>query len=162
MSNTPTGANSTPQPADADNARVRYPDNSVVAIIDTVDNLSAAHAALIEGGFLKSEIQVLCGADAAQALRDNTGRTGLSDLVMRIVTTLGMPDDETIVKGEYADALHAGQFVVVVLAPTEERKTLAARMIQQHGGKFINFLGEWMIEGLGRADAPSGDNHVSD
>jgi len=38
MSNTPTGANSTPQPADADNARVRYPNNSVVAIIDTVAN----------------------------------------------------------------------------------------------------------------------------
>jgi hypothetical protein len=50
-----------------------------------------------------------------------------------------------------ADALHAGQFVVVVLAPNEERKTLAARMIQQHGGKFINFLGEWMIERMGRA-----------
>ena len=151
MSDTPTDADSTPQPADADNAQVRYPDNSVVAIIDTVENLSAVHAALIEGGFPESEIQVLCGADAAQALRDNTGRTGLSNLAMRIVTALGMPDDETMMKGEYADALHAGQFVVVVLASNEEQKTLAARMIQQHGGKFINFLGEWMIERMGRA-----------
>jgi hypothetical protein len=37
---------------------------------------------------------------------------------------------------------------MLVLAPTEKRKKLAAAVLQQNGGRFINFFGRLSIEKL--------------
>jgi hypothetical protein len=39
---------------------------------------------------------------------------------------------------------------VSVLAPTEERKQLAARVLRDHGAHWVNFLGRFTIETLQR------------
>lgn len=152
MADTRTDANPGAKPAD--DTRVRYPANSVIAIIDTPEALEATHTALTHGGFLESEVAILAGEDTAQALRDNTGRRGLANIATRVVAALGMPDDETITRGEYADALAQGRFVVMVQTPTDERKELAARVLQQHGGKFVNFLSQNVIERMGDSRRP--------
>lgn len=41
--------------------RTRYPENHVVAVLDTREQLTAAVAALTGGGFLDSEIQLRAG-----------------------------------------------------------------------------------------------------
>lgn len=124
---------------------VRYPKNSVVGIIDQAAAEGVADA-LTAAGFLDSEIEILCGQAAGEKLRANTGRGGIFDIAMRVVSALGMPDDETAVKNEYADALRDGDLVVVVMAPTDERKELAARVLREHGGRFVNFMGRSTIE----------------
>jgi hypothetical protein len=140
---------------DRDDAPAQYPEGNVVGIIDTLEQLEPAIEALLNNGFLRSEIEVVYGEAAAERLAASTGRTGLTDLAMRLVTALGMPDDETIVKTHYERALRDGHFVVLVLAPTEERKNLATRLLEGHGGHFVNFLGSSTIEKMvRRAPAP--------
>ncbi|HEX6535023.1 MAG TPA: hypothetical protein VF041_10515 [Gemmatimonadaceae bacterium] len=125
---------------------VRYPENSVVGIIGDVNDLGSAVTALTSGGFLRSEIDVAYGRGAADKLAGSTGRTGLSGLALRLARRIGMPDDELAAKDRYTDALRDGRFVVVVLAPTEERRELAARVLREHGAEFVNFLGRFTIE----------------
>jgi len=140
---------------DENGAPVQYPEGSVVGIVDTVDQLESAIEALTSNGFLRSEIVVVYGEAAAERLDASTGRTGLGDLAMRLAAALGMPDDETMVKEGYEQALRDGYFVVLVLAPTEDRKKLAARILEEYGGHFVNFLGRFTIEALvRRAPAP--------
>src|SRR5690348_5829549 len=74
---------------------VRYPENNVVAVIDSLEELEELIESLTGGGFLKSEIQALHGEAAADRLRTSTGRSGLAGLAMRLVASLGMPNDET-------------------------------------------------------------------
>jgi hypothetical protein len=127
-----------------------YPEDHVLSIVDTVDDVHAAVAALTGGGFLRSEITLLHGPAAADRLGATTGRTGLADLAMRLVASIGLPNDETNVKDAYEKALRDGKFVVLVAAPTEERKALAGQVLRAHGGRFINFMGHFLIEDMPR------------
>lgn len=140
-----TDPDASPRRAFAD-APVRYPENSVVGIIDDVNALGAAVEAMTSGGFLRSEIDVAYGQAAADKLSGSTGRTGLSGLAMWLAKHIGMPDDETAMKDRYSEALGSGRFMVVVRAPTEERREIAARVLREHGGEFVNFLGRFTIE----------------
>jgi hypothetical protein len=125
---------------------VRYPENNVVAVIDTLDEVVELVETLTGGGFLKSEIEVLYGQAAAEKLRTSTGRSGLAGLVMRLIASIGMPNDETAMKNRYAQALADGRILVLVETPTDERKELAAKLLREHGGKFVNYLGRYTIE----------------
>lgn len=125
---------------------VRYPKNNVVAVIDTLEELEELVNTLTGGGFLESEIKVVHGQAAADKLRSSTGRSGLAHLAMRLVASIGLPNDETATKDRYAKALTDGRILVLVEAPTDERKELAAKLLREHGGKFVNFLGRYTIE----------------
>ncbi len=129
---------------------VRYPTNNVLGIIDSTDQLVSATRALKDGGFLDSEIEVICGQSAADALDANTGRTGLAHLAIRLAERLGVADEEMEVKERYEQALRGGRFVVSVLAPTEERRKRAGEILRDHGAHFVNFLGRFTIEVLHR------------
>lgn len=138
-------------PPPADESPLRYPEDRVLAIVDSVDDVTAVVGELTRSGFLRSEVTVMHGPAAADKLGASTGRTGLADFVMRLVSSIGLPNDETKVKDAYEDALRDGRFVVLVLAPTDERKTLAGRALRAHGGRFINFMGRFLIEDMPRS-----------
>lgn len=135
-----------------DEQPVQYPTNRMLAIIDTRDKLRAAIGALTSGGFLDSEIEVLHGAVAARALHEETGRTGLAHLAMRIVEAIGLPNDEGALRNHYAHALADGRFVISVVAPTEERQRIAAERLRAHGGEDIHFFSRYTITVPQRAD----------
>jgi hypothetical protein len=132
---------------DVKDKEVRYPENHVVGLIDTRQQLESAVEAMTSGGFLPSEIEVIHGAAASEKLRDNTGRSGLAHLAMRFAESIGMPNDETTIKNEYADGLRNGRLLVAVLAPTEERRRIAGRILEEHGGTNVRFFGQYTIEG---------------
>lgn len=148
MSEPRTNPEAASRPAERRDEPMVYPENTVVGIIDDVDRLHQAISALTSGGFLASEIDVLHGEAAAQSLSESTGRTGLAGLAMRLVKSIGIPDDETAMKDRYADALEEGRYMVVVQAPTEERRELAAQLLHEHGGRFVNFLGRFTIQAM--------------
>ena len=129
---------------------IRYPTNHILSIIDTPDQLASATRDLKANGFLDSEVGVACGQDAAEALDASTGRTGVTDLVLRIAKRLGLPNEESEMKGRYEDALRDGHFVVSVLAPTDERKDLAAKVLAENGANYITFLGRFQFEVIRR------------
>jgi len=127
---------------------IRYPENHVVGIVDAPEQLDAVATALRGAGFRDSEIDVACGPAAADELAATTGRSGLAHVAIRIAERLGVSDDEMEVKHRYEQALRDGQLVVSVVAPTAERKTLAAQILRDNGGHFVNFLGRFTIESL--------------
>jgi hypothetical protein len=127
---------------------VQYHENHVIGIIDTPEAAVAAVDALTKGGFLESEVTLTCGVERADLLRASTGRSGLADRILRVVDRFGAGGDEMDARHQYEQALRDGHLNVLVLAPTEERKRLAATVLRQHGGHFINFFGRLAIEKL--------------
>lgn len=125
---------------------LRYPENTVVGVIETVAKLEEAIVALESGGFLASEIEVMHGPAAAKRLSESTGRKGFAGLAMRLIASIGLPNDETEMKNRYAEALEKGWFLIAVQAPTEERKQRSTQILQEHGGQFVNFLGRFTIQ----------------
>lgn len=129
---------------------VRYPTNHVVGVLNTAEQAMTARTALTGSGFLESEVVVSCGQAAADAMDASTGRSGLTHLAARIAERFGVADEEMAIKDGYEEALRDGRFVVSVLAPTDERKHLASRLLRDNGGKFVNFLGRFSIEPMRR------------
>ena len=134
------------------NREVRYPENRVLGLVENPEQLASTVNALTSGGFLQSEIEVICGSAAAERLRENTGRTGLAHLAMRIGESIGMPNDETAIKNRYADALKQGKLLVAVLALSDDRKAEATRILQANGAVGVLFFGKNLIERPARAD----------
>lgn len=126
---------------------MRY-ENNAVEVIDSLDELVELVETLTSSGFLKSEIQAVHGQAPAEKLRASTGRTGVAGLAMRLIASIGMPNHETAMKDRYAQALTDGRIVVLVEALTDERRELAAKLLREHGGAFVNFLGRYTIEPL--------------
>ena len=132
---------------------VRYPTNSVIGVFDTHEQLDRAVASFTGGGFLDSELHLAAGAAAAEALRASTGRTGLAGLGARIATALGVQDDEMEFKAHYEQAMRDGRFVLLVEAPTDDRKARATELMRAAGAHSVSFHGRFTIEGI----VPPGD-----
>jgi len=135
-----------------DEQPVQYPENRMLAIIETRDQLRAVIEALTSGGFLTSEIEILHGAAAAKSLQEETGRTGITHLAMRLAEAIGITNDELSLKSHYADALADGRFLISVLAPSEERQRAAAQLLRAHGGEDVHFFSRYTITSPQRAD----------
>jgi hypothetical protein len=150
MSEHLTGGESTAAPvATAEPAGAyRYPEGRVAGVVDTAARLTSVMKALTDGGFAGAEILVASGPAAADVMRASTGRTGLTNLVIRIADRLGVTDEEMELKAEYEQALRDGLFVVSVPAPTGEREQSAARLLRQHGGHSVRFMGRFSIHGI--------------
>ena len=128
----------------------RYPLNHVLAVVPTREQAEAAASELTTRGFLNSEVSVMSGPAAAEALDATTGRRGLADLAMRIGEWVGVSNHEMAVKERYEQALRDGHFIVGALAPDDERKRLASQIIAAHGGHFVHHFNRFSIELLHR------------
>jgi hypothetical protein len=124
---------------------LQYPANHVIGILDTEDQTACAVDRLVSGGFLESEIDILRGAEDADRLDQTTGRRGLVDLTIRWFQRVGLENAEIEMKEQYEKALRDGRTVIAILTPTEERKDRAAQMLDECGGRFINFYGRLAV-----------------
>jgi hypothetical protein len=129
---------------------VRYPENHLISVVDTRDQVESAVQSLESSGFLPAEISVASGQVAADALGATTGRGGLTNIVIRVARSLGLQNEESETKDRYEQALRDGHYVVAVQAPTDARKELAAQLLASRGGRLISFLGRRTIEHLSR------------
>ena len=77
-----------------------------------------------------------------------TGRSGFADMAMRFSAMLGLPNEEAQAKARYEQAMRDGHYVVAVLAPTDERKEQARRILAAHGARDLGFFGRFVIERL--------------
>jgi len=127
---------------------IRYPANMVLGVLDTREQVERAAEALTGGGFLASEIEVATGPAVADAVHATTGRTGLAALAVRVAERLGIQDEEMEFKAHYEQALRDGRYVVMIKAPTEERKTQAAGLLAAQGAHSVSFHGRFTIEGI--------------
>ena len=125
---------------------MRYPTNHLLGVVDTREETTALDSALTTGGFFASEIEIRSGVQDADELRASTGRAGLAGLLLRVAERIGAADEELETKHRYEQAMRDGRFVVVVAAPTNERKERATRIFRAHGAYTIVFLGKHTIE----------------
>jgi len=127
---------------------IRYPTKHVVGVLDTAEQVAAVVPDLRANGFMDSEIHVHCGVDRADALNASTGRTGLANIAIRIAEKLGIEDTEMERKELYEQAMRDGRFVMLVSAPTDDRKDRAAEMLAKHGAHTVSYHGRFTIQGL--------------
>jgi hypothetical protein len=125
---------------------VQYPTGYVIGVLETVAQSSCAVDALVHGGFLESEIELGRGEEFADRLGASSGRPGFRDWLIRLFGTVGLKNTEIETKDQYEQALRDGHTVVAVLAPTEERKDLAAQLLRDCGAQFIHFFGSLALE----------------
>jgi hypothetical protein len=126
--------------------RTRYPENHVVAVLDTREQVMAAVAALTGGGFLDSEIQYGTGAASADELDASTGRSGLAGLLIRLAERMGVTDEEMEMKNRYEQAMRDDRYVLSVAAPTKPRKERATEILRAHEAHTVAYYGKRTIE----------------
>ena len=71
-------------------------------------------------------------------------RTGVTDCHGYTVPSDTVPP--AIENATYEAALREGHYVVSVAAGTDERRDVAARILSDHGGHFVNFLGRHTMQ----------------
>ena len=119
-------------------------------MLDTSEQVECALDALVNRAFLESEIEINRGVEFADRLGASTGREGLSDWFIRLFQTVGLKNPETEIKEEYEQAVRDGHAVIAILTPTEERKDLAAQLLQGCGARHLNYFGRFEVERIGR------------
>ncbi len=127
---------------------VNYPANHVVAVVDTLSQVRALVPDLTANGFLESEIHVHSGVAHANELDESTGRGGLAGIAIRIAEALGIENVEMEVKSRYEQAMRDGHYVLVIAAPTEERKERVSEILAQHEAHSVTFHGRFTIEDI--------------
>ena len=127
---------------------IPYPMNRVVGTIADASNAHAAINALLQAGFEEHDIDILHGEAGAQRLDPEGVEHGFFARFQRTLIRTAGPAEEYTHLMRHVEDVHAGRFVIMVLAKQRERRTLAADILNAHGAEFIGFYGRWSWEGL--------------
>jgi hypothetical protein len=125
---------------------VVYPEQQVLAVFDDAEALAAAISEVTQLGVLDSEIDVACGTERADALRESTGRSGLAHLAIRIADQLGIRNTEMEAKARYEQAMRDGEYVLRVPAPSDDFKSRVVDVLKRHGAHGISYFSKFTIE----------------
>ena len=126
---------------------IPYPTNRVVGTIADADQTDAAVAALVNAGFERESIDVLHGEQDLSRLDPQGTQHGILERLQRALIRTGGPAEEHRHLLHHADDLRAGRFVVMVLAPERDRRTVAGDILDAHGAEFVGFYGRWAWTG---------------
>lgn len=124
---------------------VKPHEDSVVAFLDGPDEVESAMVELVEQGFDRDRIWVLCGSKGAERLDVSGRHSGLRGRVYRLLEWMG---DEKGLLFRARDHLAAGGLVLSVPAD-EDQKASAARILGDKGGHGMAHFGRNHWEPLG-------------
>jgi hypothetical protein len=120
----------------------------LLAVFDTAAEVEAARAALVAAGIDPAAIELFQGAEAA-AMFDSGGRhRGVLGRLYRILEFSWA--DQAPDFAWYEAAVREGRVVMSVRVRGQRRVAHAARMIEDHGGHFINHFGWFETQELAR------------
>lgn len=124
---------------------IAYPTNRVVGTIADADQARAAVDALLKAGFLQENIDVLHNQEDLHRL-DPTGAAHglLAQFHRTLIRTFDLEEFKQLT--QYADAVRAGLFVIMVLAKRRSLRISAAEILHQYGADFVEFYGRWSCE----------------
>ena len=131
----------------AESSFIAYPTNRVVGTIADAERANAAVAALVNAGFERESIDVLHGEDDLSRLDPQGTQHGILERLQRVLIRTGGPAEEHRHLLHHVDDLRAGRFVVMVLAPERDRRTVAGDILDAHGAEFVGFYGRWAWTG---------------
>jgi uncharacterized protein (TIGR02246 family) len=136
---------------------ISYPTNRVVGTIDDAARADAAVEALTEAAFDRDAIEVLHGEKDLARLDPKGAEHGILERLQRALIRTGGPAEEYKRLVHHVDDVRAGRFVIMVLAPERERRTIAGDILDAHGAEFIGYYGRWAWQGRPRADDSADD-----
>ena len=122
-----------------------FPYNSVVGIVNDVDDVHALVDELIATGFQESDLAVLSGAQGIEIIDAKGKHHGLLGRIFRALDTLGSEHDETQL---HVGALREGHTVVVVNLKSDTDKARVAEMFRKHRGHEVHYYSRWATESL--------------
>lgn len=112
-----------------------YPVNKVVALMDNPDDVAVAIEDLIQAGFEREQIFVLCSPRGAERLDVSGGHHGLRGRLYRFREHLGGEREEI----ERAAKHMEGGGLSIFVPADEERKSIAAGVLASHGHDMIHY-----------------------
>jgi uncharacterized protein (TIGR02246 family) len=145
-----------------DRGFIPYPTNRVVGTISGQDNADAALSALVEAGFDRDAIELLHGDSDLARLDPAGSEHGVLERLQRALIRTGGPVEEHKHLMRHVDDIRMGRFVLMVLAPQREARTIAADILGEHGAEFVGFYGRWMWEGLTPSSVAAADDSAKD
>lgn len=113
----------------------------LIAVLDSADQVEAARAALVAAGIDPGGIETFQGADAASAFDPSGARHGLLGRLYRILEFSWA--DQAPDFAWYEAAIREGRVVLSVRVRGQRRVAHVARIVEDHGGHFINHFG-WL------------------
>jgi uncharacterized protein (TIGR02246 family) len=124
---------------------IPYPTNRVVGTIRDADQARDAIDALLRAGFAREDIDILHNEEDLQRL-DPTGAAHgfLAQFHRTLIRRLDLEEFKHLT--QYAEAVRAGLFVLMVLAKKRGLRITAAEILHQYGADFVEFYGRWSCE----------------
>jgi uncharacterized protein (TIGR02246 family) len=141
---------------------ISYPTNRVVGTIADVGHADAAVKALVEAGFDRQSIDVLHGDEDLSRLDPTGAEHGVLERLQRALIRTGGPAEEHERLMHHVEDVRAGRFVIMVLAPEREGRTVAADILNAHDAEFVGFYGRWAWQGLTASSGPSATNSATE
>jgi uncharacterized protein (TIGR02246 family) len=127
---------------------IPYPTNRVVGTIADAEHAGAAVKALVEAGFDRQAIDVLHGDEDLSRLDPTGADHGVLERLQRALIRTGGPAEEYKHLMHHVEDVRAGRFVIMVLAPDREGRTIAAGILNAHSAEFVGFYGRWAWQEL--------------
>jgi hypothetical protein len=125
------------------------------AVLDSADAVEAARAALVAAGLEPASIETFEGPDGAAAFDPSGERHGPLGRLYRIVEFSWA--DQAPDFAWYEAAVREGHVVMSVRVRGQRHVAHAARIIEDHGGHFINHFGWFETQELARWKGPEPD-----
>jgi hypothetical protein len=123
-----------------------YPNNKIVGIIDTPDDLQGVLAALKDAGIDLGDIETLCGQPGMERLDRSGKRHGLVAQLIRLAQFMG--EEQTHLQ-RHEEELAAGHFLIsVVVGKDESVKGRVRDLLHAHGGHYVHYYGAYAVQDL--------------
>jgi hypothetical protein len=132
---------------------IAYPMNRVVGTITAAASARAAIEALLQAGVDQADIDLLHGEDDLHRLDASGVEHGFFAQFQRTLIRLAAPVEEAAQLRHHLEDVRAGRFVIMVVAKTQERRDLVARILNSHGAEFMGFYGRWAWESISGGSA---------
>ena len=131
---------------------IGYPTDSLLAVMPDDTCAATAAATLHSLDIPDRDVSILRGTEGAARVDPTGAIHGLVARLRRIVSFAVM--DQLPDMAWYDAAIRAGQVVVMVRVRGDAPKAEAIRILQEHGGHFINYYGRFATEEIVRWQGP--------
>jgi hypothetical protein len=122
---------------------VSTPLHNLIAVFHDADSLNAAVKDLNEKGFTNDEIRSFIGEEGMRAMDFDGSSHGFAAVLLRYFQNIG-PDRTYLAR--YEKYMQDGDALLMVFAPEQERKQVAAGILRKHSAHRVTYFGALVIE----------------
>ncbi len=128
------------------NGYATYPNNRILAIIDTREGAREALEALGRYGRNEADIEVLHGEAGIEILDADSTHHGLLARIAKAIRAYGDVENESM--HIYEAALRADAFVFAIHILNDEDKESIRQILVKSDAREINYFSTWVVEAL--------------